>query len=89
VDSDVIKTYVGLGLGVGIIAERAYDAQRDAGLTVIAAGHLFGTNVTRVALRRGMRPRSFVLAFLELLSPQLAPQAVAAASQEDGESYDI
>ena len=89
VDSDVIKTYVGLGLGVGIIAERAYDAQRDGGLRTIAAGHLFGTNVTRVALRRGMRPRSFVLAFLELLSPQLAPQAVAAASQEDGESYDI
>ncbi len=89
VDSDVIKTYVNLGLGVGIIAERAFDPQRDVGLTGIAAKHLFGANVTRVALRRGMQPRRFVLAFLELLSPQLSPEAIVAASREDGESYDI
>ncbi len=89
VDSDVIKTYVSLGLGVGIIAERAFDPQRDTGLMSVVAKHLFGANVTRVALRRGMQPRRFVLAFLELLSPQLSCEAIAAASREDGESYDI
>lgn len=89
IDSDVIKTYVSLGLGVGIITEMAYDAQRDGELGAISAAHLFGSNVTRVALRRGMQPRSFVLAFLELLAPQLDAASIEAASREDGESYDI
>lgn len=89
VDADVIKTYVSLGLGVGIIAEQAYDAQRDATLGALDARPLFGANVTRVGLRRGIVSRKFVLAFLELLSPQLTPQAVNAAIQEQGESYDI
>lgn len=85
VDSDVIKTYVGMGLGVGIIAEAAFDAERDRGLVAIEAGHLFGVQTTRAALRRGVQPRRFALAFLELLSPQLTPAAVAAASRERGE----
>lgn len=89
VDADVIKTYVELGLGVGIIAEMAFDAQRDTTLAAIDAGHLFGANTTRVALRRGTHPRRFVLAFLELLSPQLTAEAVEAASGEAGESYAI
>ena len=89
IDSDVIKTYVSLGLGVGIITELAFDAQRDSGLVVVDAGILFGANVTRVGLRRGVISRRFALAFLELLSPQLTAAAVAAASREDRESYDI
>jgi LysR family transcriptional regulator, cys regulon transcriptional activator len=89
VDSDVIKTYVSLGLGIGIIAERAFDPQRDTGLAGLDAKHLFGANVTRVALRRGIQPRRFVLTFLELLSPQLSASAIVAASREGGESYDI
>ena len=89
VDSDVIKTYVSLGLGVGIIAELAYDAQRDGELVAVNAGDLFGANVTRVGLRRGIMSRRFALVFLELLSPQLTAAAVAAANREDGESYDI
>lgn len=89
VDSDVIKTYVSLGLGVGIIAEVAYDVQRDSGLGAVDAGRLFGANVTRVGLRRGVVTRNFALSFLELLSPQLSAAAVAAASRDDGESYDI
>ena len=89
VDSDVIKTYVSLGLGVGIIAEVAYDAQRDSSLGAVNAGSLFGANVTRVGLRRGIVSRKFALTFLELLSPQLSAAAVAAASHEERESYDI
>jgi LysR family transcriptional regulator, cys regulon transcriptional activator len=86
VDSDVIKTYVAMGLGVGIIAGSAFDAERDKGLVPIEAGHLFGVQITRVALRRGVLPRRFTLVFLELLSPQLTPSAVMAAGREGGNS---
>ena len=89
VDSDVIKTYVSLGLGVGIIAEQAYDARRDAALGALDARPLFGANVTRVGLRRGIVSRKFALTFLELFSPQLTASAVNAAILEQGESYDI
>lgn len=85
VDSDVIKTYVGMGLGVGILAGLAFDSERDKGLVAIDAGHLFGVQVTRVALRRGVLARRFTLVFLELLSPQLTPAAVMAASRAGGE----
>lgn len=91
VDSDVIKTYVSLGLGVGIIAEMAFDADRDVGLAAVNAGNLFGANATRVGLRRGATSRKFALEFLELLSPQLTVTAVGAASRSDSDSasYDI
>lgn len=85
VDSDVIKTYVGMGLGVGILAGPAFDAERDKGLVAIEVGHLFGVQVTRVALRRGVTPRRFTQVFLELLSPQLTPAAVAAAGRDSGD----
>ena len=52
IDSDVIKTYVELGMGVGIIAEMAFDAERDRGLRMIDGTHLFRVNTTRIALRR-------------------------------------
>ena len=52
-DADVIKTYVSLGLGLGIISALAFDAQRDAGLVAVDAAHLFESNTTRLALRRG------------------------------------
>ncbi len=72
IDSDVIKTYVRLGLGVGIVAEMAMrDDNADSGLVSIPAGHLFGRNVTRVAFRRGAYLRHFVFSFAELLSDRL------------------
>ena len=89
VDSDVIKTYVSLGLGVGIIAEMAFDAERDTGLAAVNAGDLFGTNATRVGMRRGATSRKIALEFLELLSPQLTAAAVSAASRGDSTVYDI
>jgi len=70
IDSDVIKTYVELGLGVGIMADLAYDAGRDRHLAALPAGALFGRNLTRLAVRRDAYLRGFALAFIELLAPE-------------------
>ena len=69
IDSDVIKTYVALGLGVGIMADLAYDPGRDRALTALPAGALFGVNHTRLAVRRDAFLRGFALAFIELFAP--------------------
>lgn len=84
IDSDVIKTYVGLGMGVGIIAEMAFDPLRDDGLAAISATHLFEGNTTRVAFRRDTWVRSFDYDFMELLAPQLTRQVVEAARRGEG-----
>ena len=66
IDSDVIKTYVRLGLGIGIVAEMAMrDDGRNGDLVARPAGHLFGQNVARVAFKRGAYLRNFVYAFAE------------------------
>ncbi len=69
IDADVIKTYVEAGLGVGIVAEIAVDARRDKDLVSILAGHLFGSNVTHLAMRRDTFQRGYVFTFIELLTP--------------------
>jgi len=89
VDSDVIKTYVELGLGIGIIATVAFDEKRDKPLRAIAAGHLFGTMTTRVALRRGAALRGFAFVFIELFSPQLTRKLVETALAGKGEIYEL
>ena len=72
IDSDVIKTYVRLGLGVGIVAEVALrDDGSNSDLVAIAAGPLFGVNVARVAFKRSAYLRNFVYKFAELLSDKL------------------
>lgn len=76
VDSDVIKTYVELGLGVGIIAEMAFDPSRDSALAALAASHLFESNTTRLAIRRSIWLRQFDFAFIELFAPQLSRKLV-------------
>jgi len=70
-DSDVIKTYVELGLGIGIIAEMAFDPQRDNGFTVLSGSPLFESNTTRLGFRRGNWLRRFDYDFIELFAPQL------------------
>lgn len=70
-DSDVIKTYVGLGLGVGILANMAFDADRDTHLRRIDASHLFEPSITRIAVRRGNFLRAFHYDFIQLFAPQL------------------
>ena len=93
IDSDVIKTYVRLGLGVGIAAEMAVrDVMADGDkseLVVRPAGHLFGQNVTRVAFKRGAYLRNFVYKFAELLSDRLSRDLVAKAMSGHFNDKDI
>jgi LysR family cys regulon transcriptional activator len=69
IDADVIKTYVELGMGVGIIAGMAFDPERDRNLRAIPVGQLFGMNVSRVAVKQGAYLRSYIYTFIELLAP--------------------
>jgi LysR family cys regulon transcriptional activator len=82
-DADVVKTYVGLGMGVGIIAEHAFDPLRDpaAGLRLIQARHLFPANTTHVAIRRGTLLRRFEYDFIEDFAPGLNRDVVQKALQ--------
>lgn len=76
-DADVIKTYVEIGLGVGIVASMAFDAARDRGLVRLDASHLFPPNTARIAVRRGHYLRGFALRFVAECSPALTPEVVA------------
>lgn len=77
IDSDVIKTYVRLGLGVGIVAEMAIENDgTNSDLLAIPAGHLFGVNVARVAFKRSAYLRNFVYTFAELLSSDLSRSVI-------------
>ncbi|GIZ52120.1 CysB family HTH-type transcriptional regulator [Noviherbaspirillum aridicola] len=89
IDADVIKTYVELGMGVGIIAGMAYDADRDKGLRAIPVGHLFGTNVSRVALKQGAYLRGYVYSFIELISPTLTRKLVEQVMNGEKEMYEL
>lgn len=77
-DADVIKSYVELGLGIGIVASIAFDAARDNGLQRLNADHLFPENLTRIAVRRGHLLRRFAYHFIELCSPELTEKVVTA-----------
>jgi len=93
IDSDVIKTYVRLGLGVGIAAEMAVrDVIEDggkSGLAVRPAGHLFGQNVARVAFKRSAYLRNFVYKFAELLSDRLNRNLIAKAMTGHVNDYEM
>lgn len=78
-DTDVIKTYVGLGLGVGIIASIGYVPGREPGLALIETGDLFAVNVARIAVRRGHYLRGFGYRFIELCSADLDEASVRQA----------
>ncbi len=70
-DADVIKTYVELGLGIGIVAQMAFDPNRDKHLRSIDAGHLFESSTTRIGIRKNSYLRSYILDFIQMFSPQL------------------
>jgi len=89
VDSDVIKTYVELGLGIGIIAAVAFDEKRDLHLRAADTGHLFGTMTTRIAVRHGTTLRGFAYDFIELFSPRLTRAVVDATLKGEGSSYEL
>jgi LysR family cys regulon transcriptional activator len=76
IDADVIKTYVSLGLGVGLLAEMAYDKERDGNLVAIDASNLFPASTTFVGIRRDAYLRKFAYDFIELLAPHFDRKAV-------------
>ena len=80
-DSEVIKTYVELGLGVGIMASMAFDPQRDDGLVALDASHLFEPSTTSIGFRRHAYLRRYMLAFIETFAPHLTEDVVAAGSR--------
>lgn len=77
-DADVIKTYVELGMGIGIIASMAFNPAKDTDLRLLECGHLFDTNTTYIALRHGHYLRSFAYRFIELCSPKLDEATIRA-----------
>ncbi|MEO5772047.1 MAG: CysB family HTH-type transcriptional regulator [Burkholderiaceae bacterium] len=84
IDSDVIKTYVRLGLGVGIVAEMAVrDDAANTDLVTHPLGHLFGQNISRVAFKRGAYLRSYVYTLAELLSDRLTRALITRAMAGD------
>ncbi len=90
IDSDVIKTYVKLGMGAGIVAEMAVqNDNRDPDLAARPLGHLLGMNVARVAFKRGAYLRNYVLKFAELLSDRLSKDLIQKAMEGHGDSYQL
>ncbi|NUZ08279.1 CysB family HTH-type transcriptional regulator [Piscinibacter koreensis] len=90
IDADVIKTYVRLGLGVGIVAEIAMRDEPSGGdLVARPAGHLFGQNVAKIAFKRGAYLRNFVYAFAEMMSDRLTRALVTRAMNGDPENYQL
>jgi len=90
IDSDVIKTYVRLGMGIGIVAEMAVrNDPQGSDLAWHPAGYLFGSNLSRVAFKRGAYLRQFVLSFAELLSDRLTRPLIQRAMTGDGLDYDL
>jgi LysR family cys regulon transcriptional activator len=88
IDADVIKTYVRLGLGIGIVAEMAVREDRSSDLIWRPAAHLFGQNVARMAFKKGAYLRSFVYSFAEMLSPRLNRGIIAKAVSGSDTSAD-
>ena len=80
-DSDVIKTYVRLGMGVGIVASVAFDPVEDADLVMVEASHLFPIHTTWVGFRRGTLLRNFAYEFLQLFGPHLTRRLVDRATE--------
>ncbi len=89
-DADVIKTYVELGLGVGILAKMAFDEKRDRELRAIDAGHLFESSTTRLGIKRGAYLRRYAYEFIELLAPQLPRSIIErAVVGAEGSRYEL
>jgi DNA-binding transcriptional LysR family regulator len=88
-DSDVIKSYVALGLGVGIISSVAFDPAKDRGLRLLDASHLFPLQTTRLAFRKGAWLRGYALEFIRLFVPHLPAEALRRLAARQGEDFAI
>lgn len=88
-DADVIKTYVRLGMGIGIMANMAYEPKEDSDLLRVDAGHLFESSTTRIGFRRNVRLRNYMYDFIAEFAPHLTreivDEALAAATAEERE----
>ncbi len=90
IDADVIKTYVRLGLGIGIVAEMAMRDEAPGGeLVSRPVGHLFGQNVARIAIKRGAYLRNFVYAFAEMISDRLSRALINRAMEGEPQDYQL
>jgi len=89
-DADVIKTYVRLGLGIGIIARMAFDERQDDDLVALDVSHIFASSLTKIGFQRGMALRGYMIDFIQMFAPHLKPDAVnqaqAMASRSEIES---
>ncbi|MDH2915554.1 MAG: HTH-type transcriptional regulator CysB [Gallionella sp.] len=85
IDADVIKTYVELGMGVGIVAQMAFVPERDKHLKMIDAGHLFEASTTRIAIRKNQYLRGFGYHFIELFAPHLTREIVSQALHQNSQ----
>jgi LysR family transcriptional regulator, cys regulon transcriptional activator len=83
IDADVIKTYVTLGLGIGLLAKMAYDPERDTNLAMLDASHLFPPSTTYVGVRKDAYLRGYMYEFIQLLAPHFDRKAVNAALKSD------
>ena len=88
-DSDVIKSYVSLGLGVGIISQRAFRDGKEEGLVAFDSSHLFPAQTTRIAYRRGAYLRAYAVEFIRLFAPGLAASDIARAEAGAGSDFSI
>jgi len=75
-DADVIKTYVRMGLGIGVLASMAYDQEKDADLVAIPAAHLFAASTTKIGFRKGTYLRGYMYDFMEAFAPHLTRERV-------------
>jgi LysR family cys regulon transcriptional activator len=83
-DSDVIKTYVRLGLGVGIVATMAFDAELDSDLVALDASHLFADSVTKIGIRTNTFIRGYMYEFIRSFAPHLTKDLVIEAMSAGG-----
>jgi len=89
IDSDVIKTYVALGLGIGILAQMAFDPKQDTALKSIDASHLFEPSATRIGIRKNTFLRGYIYDFIEMFAPHLTRASVDTAMKGGGSSYEL
>ncbi|MAL96765.1 MAG: HTH-type transcriptional regulator CysB [Haliea sp.] len=81
-DADVIKTYVRLGLGIGIVAGMAYDPKADSDLVPLDADHLFASSITKIGCRRGTFLRGYMYDFITDFAPHLTRDVVEEAFRQ-------
>jgi LysR family cys regulon transcriptional activator len=79
VDADVIKTYVRLGLGIGIIANMAYNPEQDKDLCVLNVEHLFGISISQIAIKKDRNIKPYVYSFIEMFAPHLTQDVIKQA----------